>query len=145
MFPLDHIGVAVPSLEAAIRGLGSLFPAAPTDVEEVAGQGVRVQFLPTGGTHLELLEPSAPDSPIARHLERRGAGLHHLAYRVPDLEATLRRLEGEGVRLVDRTPRPGAGGHLVAFLHPKSTGNVLIELIQDGGSTPAHDPDSSPP
>jgi methylmalonyl-CoA epimerase len=84
-----------------------------------------------GGARLELLEPTAADSTVQRFLDRRGSGLHHLAYRVQDLPGTLQRLSASGVRLIDREPRAGAGGHRVAFLHPQSTGGVLIELLED--------------
>lgn len=131
MFRLDHVGVAVDSLATAIAELEPVLGATATPAEVVADQGVRVRFLGEGPGRLELLEATSADSPIARHLERRGPGLHHLAFRVPDLEDALRRLDAAGVRLIDRQPRPGAGGHLVAFLHPRSTAGVLIELIQD--------------
>jgi methylmalonyl-CoA/ethylmalonyl-CoA epimerase len=144
MLPLDHVGVAVPSLEEATAILVPLLGADASPPETVLGHGVRVQFLGAGPARLELLEPTGPDSPIARHLERRGPGVHHLAYRVADLEATLRRLESDGVRLVDRTPRPGAGGHMVAFLHPRSAGGVLIELVQHVASETARPTGSAP-
>lgn len=131
MFLLDHVGVAVASLDAAIAELATVFGATASPAEEVESQSVRVRFLGEGPGRLELLEATSADSPIARHLARRGPGLHHLAFRVPDLEQALRRLDSAGVRLIDREPRPGAGGHLVAFLHPRSTAGVLIELIQD--------------
>jgi methylmalonyl-CoA epimerase len=125
---LDHVGVAVRSLEEALRpfrdGLG-------LDVggrEEVASERVRVAFLPVGETRLELLEPTAPDSAIARFLERRGEGVHHLCFEVDDLEQALARLRKQGVPLVDETPRPGAGGCRVAFVHPRGTAGVLVEL-----------------
>ena len=131
MFLLDHVGVAVDSLDAAIAELDTVLGATASPAEEVESQSVRVRFLGEGPGRLELLEATSADSPIARHLARRGPGLHHLAFRVPDLEDALRRLDSAGVRLIDREPRPGAGGHLVAFLHPRSTAGVLIELIQD--------------
>jgi methylmalonyl-CoA/ethylmalonyl-CoA epimerase len=130
MFRLDHVGIAVESLDGATAVLGPLLGAEPTAVEEVDGQLVRVQFLGDGDGKLELLEATSPDSPIARHIQRRGIGLHHLAFRVTDLSAELRRLEAAGYQLVDREPRRGAGGHRVAFLHPRSTAGVLIELVQ---------------
>ncbi|HSM37436.1 MAG TPA: methylmalonyl-CoA epimerase [Longimicrobiales bacterium] len=130
MLRLDHVGIAVESLDRATAVLGPLLGAEPTAVEEVHGQRVRVLFLGDGDGRLELLEATSPDSAIARHIERRGAGLHHLAFRVTDLAGALRRLEAAGYQLVDREPRPGAGGHMVAFLHPRSTGGVLIELVQ---------------
>ncbi|HSM06781.1 MAG TPA: VOC family protein, partial [Longimicrobiales bacterium] len=95
-------------------------------VEELPSQGVRVAFV----GHLELLEPTSPDTPVGRFLTRNGPGLHHIAYRTPDIRAELDRLAQAGFELVDAEPRPGAGGHLVAFLHPRTTGRVLVELVQ---------------
>jgi methylmalonyl-CoA/ethylmalonyl-CoA epimerase len=132
-FPLDHVAVAVPSLQEACRLFRLLTGDEASPVEELEAQGVRVQFIGS----LELLEPLAPDTPVGRFLERRGPALHHIAYRVPDLPGTLARLQDEGLALIDQKPRPGARGHQVAFLHPGSTGGVLVELVQ---SSPAHDP-----
>jgi methylmalonyl-CoA epimerase len=98
--------------------------------ETVAAEKVSVAMLPAGESRLELLEPSAPDSPIAKFLEKRGPGLHHVALRVPDLNATLERLRASGAKLVNE-PRRGAGGHLYVFIHPASAGGVLMELIQE--------------
>jgi methylmalonyl-CoA epimerase len=98
--------------------------------ESVAAEKVLVAMLPAGESRLELLEPSAPDSPIAKFLEKRGPGLHHVALRVPDLNAAVERLRASGARLLNE-PRPGAGGHLYVFIHPASTGGVLMELIQE--------------
>jgi methylmalonyl-CoA epimerase len=127
-FPLDHVAVAVPSLQEACRLFRLLSGDEPSPVEELVSQGVRVQFVGS----IELLEPLQPASTVGRFLERRGPALHHVAYRVPDLGATLSRLRQEGLELIDREPRPGAGGHLVAFLHPRSTGGILVELVQAG-------------
>jgi methylmalonyl-CoA/ethylmalonyl-CoA epimerase len=113
---LDHIGIAVESIDEA--------------VEEVLDQRVRVAFLPVGDTRIELLEPTDDTSPIARHLERRGAGLHHICLRVPDIRAAMAQLSEEGHRLLSEEPLPGAHDCLVCFVHPKSAGGVLIELSQ---------------
>ncbi len=123
---LDHVAIAVRSLAEATPRYERLegVPASPP--EELPDQGVRAVFVGT----IELLEPTAPDTPVGRFLERRGPGLHHVAWRVPDLTAELSRLEAEGVRLVDRVPRPGARGHRVAFLHPSAAGGVLVELVE---------------
>jgi methylmalonyl-CoA/ethylmalonyl-CoA epimerase len=125
-YPLDHVAVAVSSLEEAC----SLFKLVTGDtcspVEEIPAQGARVAFIGT----IELVEPTDPDTPVGRFLQRRGQGLHHIAYRVPDLQEALSRLAGEGFELIDETPRPGSRGHLVAFLHPRSTGGFLVELVQ---------------
>jgi methylmalonyl-CoA epimerase len=127
---LDHVGVAVRSLAEALRpyteGLGLVIGG----TEEVPAQKVRVAFLPIGETRIELLEPTAADSPIARFLERRGEGIHHLCLEVDDLEAALARLKAAGVPLVDDAPRPGAEGCRVAFVHPKGLAGVLLELTE---------------
>ena len=126
---IDHLGIAVKSLQEALGFYESLGLHAASR-ESVAAEKVRVAMLPAGESRLELLEPSAPDSPIAKFLEKRGPGLHHVALRVPDLNAALERLRASGARLLNE-PRPGAGGHLYVFIHPASTGGVLMELIQE--------------
>lgn len=123
---VDHIAVAVPSIEDARPLYERLSGASGSPVEELPSQGVRVAFV----GQLELLEPLTPDSGVGRFLARRGPGLHHMAYRTPDIRSELDRLADAGFELIDTEPRPGAGGHLVAFLHPRSTGGVLVELVQ---------------
>lgn len=128
---LDHIGVAVHSIDerlAFYRALGLV----ASGREVVASQKVEVAFLPLGGTRIELLEPTAEDSPIAGFLARRGEGLHHLAVRVDDVEAVMARLREVGVTLLSDTPQPGAHGSRICFVHPKSTGGVLLELCDAG-------------
>lgn len=128
---VNHVGVAVRSIAASAplyRSMG----LRPEGVEEVPDQRVRVAFFGAGDTHIELLEPTGPDSPIARHIEARGEGLHHVAFDVPDLPSALGRARAAGFRLIDETPRQGARGLRIAFLHPKSTGGVLVELCQEG-------------
>ncbi|HEX6132334.1 MAG TPA: methylmalonyl-CoA epimerase [Longimicrobiales bacterium] len=127
--PLDHVAIAVESIAAFQPLFESLLGATGSPVERVGAQGVAVSFIGTGPGRLELLEPTGADTPVGRFLARRGPGLHHIAYRVPDLEAALERLAADGIELIDRTPRTGAHGHRVAFLHPRSTGGVLIELV----------------
>ncbi|MBI2219854.1 MAG: methylmalonyl-CoA epimerase [Acidobacteria bacterium] len=127
---LDHIGIAVSDLEASLalyRDILGLEIAAP---EDVPSQRVRAHFIPAGEGFLELLEATAPDSPIARYVEKRGPGLHHVALRVDDIRAALAHLKARGVRLIDQEPRPGAHGSLVAFIHPSAAHGVLVELIQ---------------
>ena len=126
-YELHHVAVAVPSIGEAAPLLELLTGASCSPPEEIPDQGVRVAFV----GQLELLEPLGPDGTVARFLERRGPGLHHVAYRVPDIPSALREREEKGFRLIDREPRPGAGGHLVAFLHPGSTAGVLWELVQE--------------
>ena len=131
---LDHIGIAVESLE---RGLG-FYEALGLElegVEEVAEQGVKVGFLPVGDSRLELLEPTGEGSPIAAHLERRGPGLHHICLRVDDIRAAMASLSAKGYRLLSDEPQQGAHGCLVCFVHPKSTGGVLLELSQPGAES----------
>jgi methylmalonyl-CoA epimerase len=128
--PLDHVAIAVPSITAALPLFELLAQAAGSPVERVESQKVEVLFIGTGTGRIELLQPTAPDSTVQKFLDRRGPGLHHIAYRVPDIAAALERLAAAGVRLIDREPRPGAGGHRVAFLHPQSTHGVLVELVE---------------
>ena len=127
---LDHVAIAVPSLAAALPTFEALTGATGSTPESVSAQGVSVAFLGDGPGKLELIEPSSPTSGVARFLEKRGPGLHHIAYRVADLAATLERLTAAGVELIDSVPRPGAHGHQVAFIHPRSSGGVLVELVQ---------------
>jgi methylmalonyl-CoA/ethylmalonyl-CoA epimerase len=129
MGPIDHIGIAVRRLEDAIERYRTL-GFAPDEVEDVPAAGVRVAFLPAGGPDLELLEPLDPDGAVARFLGRRGEGLHHVAFRTPDLRRSIRTLGDLGVRFVDPEPKVGARGRLVAFVHPRSALGVLLELIQ---------------
>jgi methylmalonyl-CoA/ethylmalonyl-CoA epimerase len=128
--PPHHIGVAVRRLDAALadyRALGFEFES----TEDVPAQGVRVAFLRTGGAQIELLESLSPDGVIARFVERRGEGIHHIAFSVPEIRAEIRRLQEQGLELVDAEPRPGAHGRLVAFVHPRSARGVLLELVQE--------------
>ena len=129
---MDHLGIAVTDIDAALGfwrdGLGlNLEPA-----EEVASQRVRAHFMPAGGTAIELLEATTPDSPIAKFAAKRGPGLHHVTFEVPDIAASLAKLKAAGVTLIDETARPGAHGSLVAFIHPSSAHGVLVELKQKG-------------
>ena len=125
---LDHVAVAVPSLGEAIALYESLTGCSATPVETLESQGVRLAFVGT----LELLEPLSPDTPVGRFLSRHGPGLHHVAYRTTDIESELARLTAAGFEAVDSKPRLGARGHQVAFLHPRSTGKVMVELVQPG-------------
>ena len=127
---IDHLGIAVRSIDDASRFYRDALGLTCTGTEEVPDQKVRVAFFPIGDTRIELLEPTAADSPIAKFLDRRGPGLHHIAYRVTDLPATLAALKSAGVRLIDESPRPGAHGMQIAFAHPNSTTGVLTELCQ---------------
>jgi len=124
--PIDHVAVVVPSIDDAAALFERLTGSLRSRPETLPEQGVRVCFVGA----LELLEPTGPDSTVARFLERRGPGLHHVAYRTPDVAAELARLRDEGFDPVDESPRPGARGHRVAFLHPRTTGKVLVELVE---------------
>ncbi len=127
---LTHAGIAVKNLEDATKIFSKLFNIEHIPTEEVADQKVRVGFCHVGDASVELTEATSPDSPIAKFIEKRGEGVHHLSFEVDDLEIELARLKGEGFQLIDEKPRVGAGGYLIAFLHPKSTNGVLIELSQ---------------
>jgi methylmalonyl-CoA epimerase len=127
---LDHTGIAVTALDDAIPLWEKLIGAPATGREVIDAMGVEVVFIGSGQGRIELLAPTRPDSPVARFLERRGPGLHHLCFAVPDLRAALASLRAEGFALIDESPRPGAHGHLVAFLHPKAADGVLVELVE---------------
>jgi methylmalonyl-CoA epimerase len=127
---LDHVGIAVHSLDDALPVFESITGGKGHGRERVERQGVEVVFLGSGDGKLELLAPTRDDSAIAKFLARRGPGMHHLCYRVGDIVAELERYRAAGAQLIDEAPRPGAAGHRVAFIHPKSTGGVLVELLQ---------------
>ena len=127
---IDHIGIAVNSLDEALPYYRDLLGMAFKGIEEVAEQKVKVAMLEIGASKIELLEPTSPDSPVARFLEKNGPGIHHLAYEVADIAAAIAGLEREGARMIDRTPRSGAHGALIAFIHPKTSNGVLTELCQ---------------
>jgi len=127
---IEHLGVAVPSLDEGLRLYRDLLGFEVEYREEVPSESVRVVGLKAGGTTIELLEPTAAESSIARHLERRGPGLHHLAVEVERLAELLPKLKAQGVQLLDETPRPGAGGTQVAFIHPRGALGVLVELVE---------------
>ena len=127
---LDHVGIAVHSLDDALPVFESITGGKGYGRERVDPQGVEVVFLGSGDGRLELLAPTRDDSAVAKFLARRGPGMHHLCYRVGDVAAELDRYRAAGAQLIDQAPRPGAAGHLVAFVHPKSTGGVLVELLQ---------------
>jgi methylmalonyl-CoA epimerase len=128
--PLDHVAVAVPSIASALPLFELILGASGSGTVAVPDQGVNVVFLGTGPTRLELIEPARPDTGVARFIERHGAGLHHIAIRVADLDATLADLAGRGLPLIDREPRTGAHGERIAFLHPRAANGVLVELIE---------------
>ncbi len=130
---IDHIGVAVVSIDAALpvyRALG----LTESHREEVAAQRVVTAFLPVGESSIELLQPTSEDSPVARFLGKRGPGIHHICFAVRDIDAAVRDLAGKGFRLINATPAPGANGKRIVFLHPDAGQGVLIELSEDAGA-----------
>ncbi len=127
---VDHIGVAVSNLEEAISFYTGILDLELEGIEVVADQKVRVAFLPVGDTEIELLESTEPGGPIAKFIEKKGQGIQHIAFRVENIEEALEDMRKKGIRLIDEKPRYGAGGAKIAFLHPKSTHGVLVELCE---------------
>jgi methylmalonyl-CoA/ethylmalonyl-CoA epimerase len=130
---IDHIGVAVEDLDAAIALYETSFEMELAHRETVESQGVEAVLLDVGEGHVELLRPLGPETAVGKFLARKGPGLHHVAYAVDDVDATLRRLAGGGIDLIDREARVGIRGSRVAFLHPRSTGGVLTEIVEPAG------------
>jgi methylmalonyl-CoA/ethylmalonyl-CoA epimerase len=131
MEKLEHIGIAVKSMETANRLFASLLGREPYKVEEVASEGVRTSFFEVSGVKIELLEATRDDSPIAKFIEKRGEGIHHLAFEVKNMEQSLASYQEKGFELVNPIPKKGADNKMICFLHPRSTQGVLIELCQD--------------
>ena len=127
---INHIGIAVKSIDSHVPLYRDIMGMKCEGTEVVSEQKVKVAFFSVGESRIELLEPTSPDSPVARFMEKNGEGIHHIAYEVDDLEVALDRLRRENIRLIDEAPRCGAHGTRIAFLHPKSTGGVLTELCQ---------------
>ena len=127
---INHLGIATKSISEALKFWQDSLGLENVHTEEVEEQKVRVAMLPIGESRVELLEPTSEDSPISKFLEKRGGGIHHIAVEVEDIEASLAKLKAEGARLIDETPRIGAEGCLIAFVHPTTTGGVLLELTQ---------------
>ena len=125
---LNHVCIAVRDIEDTLRFYRELFGTAAADIEDLEDQGVRAALVRIGGSQLELIEPTEPAGSVARFIERRGEGLHHVCFEVEDLPGTLKRLDGAGVELIDSAPRDGLSGS-IAFIHPKATRGVLIELV----------------
>jgi methylmalonyl-CoA/ethylmalonyl-CoA epimerase len=127
---IDHIGIAVEDLDAAIALHEQAYGMEVVHRETVAEQGVEAVLLDVGENHVELLAPLGPDTPVGKFLARKGPGLHHVAYQVPDIDAALGELRAAGLRLIDETPRTGIRSSRVAFLHPSATGGVLTEIVE---------------
>ncbi len=127
---IDHIGIAVKGIEEASKFYTDILGLEIEDIEHVSDQRVNVAFVPVADSEVELLESTDPDGPIAKYLGSRGEGVQHIAFRVEDIEEALRELKEKGVRLIDQAPRKGAGGARIAFIHPKETNGVLVELCE---------------
>jgi len=127
---IDHVGIAVEDLDAAVEHYRRTLGVEPTHRERIDPQGVEEVLLAVGSSFIQLLGALGPDTPVGRFLERRGPGVHHVGYRVDNVAATLEHLRGEGVELIDQTPRPGSRGTTIAFVHPNGMGGVLVELVQ---------------
>ena len=128
---ISHLGIATKGIDEALKFWQDALGLENIHAEEVAEQKVRVAMLPIGEARIELLEATSEDSPIAKFIEKRGGGIHHIAVEVENIEESLAKLKAEGARLIDEQPRVGAEGCLIAFVHPSSTGGVLLELIQE--------------
>ena len=128
---IDHVGIAVRDLQDAVASYERLLGVAPTHRERVEDQGVEEVLFAVGSSFIQLLGPLGPDTPVGRSLDKRGPGVHHIAYRVDDVAAALDHLRAEGARLVDETPRSGSRNTLIAFVHPAAMGGVLVELVQE--------------
>ncbi|HYG71034.1 MAG TPA: methylmalonyl-CoA epimerase [Actinomycetota bacterium] len=128
---IDHVGIAVDDLETAVESYAAVLGLSPAHRERVEAQGVEEVLFAVGGSYVQLLSALGPDTPVGRFLARRGPGVHHVAYRVPDVAAALDDLRARGVRLVDEAPRPGSRGTTIAFVHPASMEGVLVELVQE--------------
>ena len=127
---IDHIGIATRQLDEGLALWRDALGLSVDATEEISEQGVRVAMLPIGDTHVELLEALSPDSSVGKFISKRGPGIHHIAVQVEDINASLADLKSKGARLIDETPRIGAGGCLIAFVHPSTTSGVLLELVQ---------------
>ncbi len=128
---IEHIGIAVKSIEDSLPYYENVLGLKCYNIEEVADQKVKTAFFKVGQTKIELLEPTSEESTIAKFIEKKGEGVHHIAFSVPDVAEALKEVEAKGVRLIDQAPRSGAEGLNIAFLHPKSTGSVLTELCDN--------------
>ena len=136
---IDHIGIATRGIEESLGFWRDALGLEVSHTETVQEQGVRVAMLPVGEPRVELLEPTHDESPVAKFLKKRGPGVHHVAVRVEDIRAALARLKAQGARLIDEEPRVGAGGCLVAFVHPQSAGGVLLELVEHTNAGGSHE------
>ncbi len=134
---IDHVGIAVRDLDAAVRHYRMVLGAEPVHRETIESDGVDEALFAVGGSFVQLLAPTGPDTPVGRFLERRGEGVHHVGYRVRDVAGALEHLREHGVQLADQHPRRGSRGTTVAFAHPKGFAGVLVELVEEGSATEA--------
>ena len=129
-YNIDHVAIAVRDLDAALADLKTRYGAEPLSREVIESQGVEEAMVPVGGSSIQVLQPLAPDTPVGRFVEKRGEGLHHIAFAVPDIDAAIEHLVSTGARLIDREPRVGGGGHRIAFVHPSAFAGTLVELVE---------------
>jgi methylmalonyl-CoA epimerase len=129
-YNIHHVAIAVENLDDAIARYETLYNVKPTSREIVEEQGVSEAMIPLGGSHIQLLEPLTPESPVGRFLSQNGEGMHHIAFAVTNIEDALTHLKNTGARLIDETPRIGGGGHRIAFVHPKELTGTLVELVE---------------
>ena len=127
---IDHIGIAVKNLDETMKFYADALGLKTISTEVVEDQKVRIAFIPVGDSEVELIESTSPDGPVAKFIESRGEGLQHIAFRVENIEEALQELKNKGIRLIDEKPRKGAGGAMIAFVHPKATNGVLVEITQ---------------
>lgn len=128
---IEHLGIAVKSIKESIKTYETLLGATCYKMEEVVSEGVKTAFIQIGESKIELLEATNPDSPIAKYLEKKGPGIHHIAFDLEDISAEIKRLTNEGFTMIHESPKDGADNKLIAFLHPKSTESILVELCQE--------------
>lgn len=131
-YNIHHVAIAVDDLDSALAGFADQYNVEPISREVIEEQGVEEAMIAIGGSHIQLLQPLGPDTPVGRFLTAKGEGMHHIAFAVPDIDAALEHLKDLGIRLIDEKPRTGGGGHKIAFAHPKALVGTLIELVEVG-------------
>lgn len=129
-YNIHHVAIAVADLDEAIDEFARLYNVTPLSREVIEEQGVEEAMIAVGGSHVQLLEPLSPETPVGRFLSSKGQGMHHIAFAVPDIDVALEHLRDQGARLIDEKPRVGGGGHKIAFVHPKALAGTLIELVE---------------
>lgn len=129
-YNIHHVAVAVNDLDSSLETFASQYNVSPISREVIEEQGVEEAMIAIGGSHIQVLQPLGPDTPVGKFLERHGEGMHHIAFAVPDIDAALTHLRSQGARLIDEKPRIGGGGHKIAFVHPKEVAGTLIELVE---------------